>query len=192
MRIRRVATILGILIIIVLGAYFGATLINSKASQEIATRENVLSDKESTQIINEESLSAKEEELNKIEQNLSEKETSLNTLEESLQQQEISLNEYNDQLVERENSLIQQNEEVVTYDNSFFEGDVVYDESEDEYYMGEPDEDGYVPRYHITKKVDPELYVANQNDPTQAEWSFKTSDDVYNRTRKKYLETFGH
>lgn len=69
---------------------------------------------------------------------------------------------------------------------------VYYDESEDEYYLDVPDEDGYTPKYHITKKVDPALYTKNQNKPYQADWSFKISDGMYNRTRKKMFLEYGY
>lgn len=62
-----------------------------------------------------------------------------------------------------------------------------YDGSADEYYKeSEPDEDGYTPRYHISKIIDPDSYTKNQNtSASQAEWSFKIGDEMFNRTRKK-------
>lgn len=46
-----------------------------------------------------------------------------------------------------------------------------YDGSADEYYKeSEPDEDGYTPRYHISKIIDPDSYTKNQNtSASQAE-----------------------
>lgn len=78
------------------------------------------------------------------------------------------------------------------YNYSYTVPAVTYDESEDEYYIDDPDEDGYSPRYHITKIVDPVLYTANQNEPYQADWSFKRADDTYNRVRKKYYMLYGY
>lgn len=58
--------------------------------------------------------------------------------------------------------------------------------------VSETYESGYVPMYHITKILAPDLYSMNQNEPYQGDWSFEIADGVFNRTRSKYFEEFGH
>lgn len=98
---------------------------------------------------------------------------------------------------ERFEFMVSENKELNTifhegpiYDiNSYYSEQIKnYTSSLDDLYLGLPDEDGYTPRYHITKSIDPALYTFNHYDPFYQPWSFKIGDDSFNRMLKTYYE----
>ena len=80
-------------------------------------------------------------------------------------------------------------QEAIDYYTTYYQpGETIYYDGKkyEEYYYGEPEEDGFRPRYHVTKILDPETYVVNQNGPTQGDWSFEIGDRTFNNIARKY------
>lgn len=57
------------------------------------------------------------------------------------------------------------------------------------YDIDNEDNDGYIPRYHLTRDMDAAMYDKDQSEEDEESWSFKERDELFNQLSKEnYLE----